>query len=170
MFRSIFLLLILISSLSAQSNFNMDKLQEEVQDPMSYSAEKDSVAREEISPVFVVFRIIGSLALLSVIIIGVVWGLRKAGVANKVAYNPDAALEVLEELPTAPGNSLLLVRFNDKVLLLGQTGSSFTSIETVEGENATNLIASSAGGQSVGSFKANLNKYVANLQKGSGRA
>ncbi len=171
MFRSLFYLLILIFSLSAaEDRFSMEKLNEEVRDPMSYDSTKAALAEQEISPVIVVFRIIGSLAMLSALIIAVVWGIKKAGVAGNITTSDDSSLELLEELSTAPGNSVVLVRFNDKVLLLGQTGSSITTLDTIEGDAALNVIAQSAGGKSVGSFRANLNKYVGNLQKGSPRA
>ncbi len=168
MIRLLFLIAFSVFSLwGAEERFSMEKLNEEVRDPMSYSAERDSLAREEVSPVFVVFRIIGSLALLSVLVVGVVWGLRKTGFASQVASVQEGSLELLQDLQTGAGNSLVLVRFDKKVLLLGQTGSSITLLETVEGDTATGLIAESAGGRSVGTFKANLNKYVTSLQKGN---
>ncbi len=169
--RIIVVLLFCVFSLfAAEGEFSMDKLNEEVRDPMSYNADKDAKAREEISPVIVVFRIAGSLALLSAMIIGIVWGVKKTGITGSVPTNSEGALELLEELTTASGNSVVMVRFNDKVLLLGQTGSSITPLETVEGDSALQLIAQSAGGRSVGSFRANLNKYMGTLQKGNPRA
>lgn len=171
MFRAILISLLFTFALFAEEErFSMDKLHEEVRDPMAYSEEKVADAEQEISPVFVVFRIIGSLALVSVLLVGFVWGIRKSGMVAKVPVNSDSSLELLEELQTGQGNSLLMVRFNEKVILLGQTGSSFSAIDSVEGEVAEELIAKSAGGRSVGTFRANLNKYVNSLQKGSGRA
>lgn len=168
MIRSILCVLFLVfGSVVAQDSFSMEKLNNEVKDPFSYS--KQDLATEKVSPVFLVFRIIGSLALLTALIFGVVWGVRKSGVLEPVALNTETTLELLDELSTGSGNSVVLVRFDEKVLVLGQTGSSMAVLETIEGDSATRLIARSAGGKSVGTFKANLNKYVMNLQKGSRR-
>jgi len=161
-------LFLVIGSLFAQDTFSMDKLNEEIKDPLSYS--NDLAQREPVSPVFLVFRIVGSLALLGALIMAVVWGIRKSGVLDPVALKPDSSLELLDELVTGTGSSIVLVRFEEKVLLVGQTGSSMSVIESVEGDRAQVLIAKSAGGKSVGTFRANLNKYVMNFQKGTGRA
>jgi flagellar biogenesis protein FliO len=169
--RSLFFLLFLLFPLSAQDDqFDMNKLKDATRNPMEYSEEKSIEAREEISPVIVVFRIAGSLAMLSALIVAVVWGIKKAGVAGRLPVSSDQSLELLEELTTGQNNSVVLVRFRDSVLLLGQTGSSMTELGKVEGAEALEIISQSAGGRSVGSFRANLNKYVGSLQKGSGRA
>jgi len=160
-------LFLFFGSLFAQESFNMDKLNEEIKDPLAYST--NDARASEVSPVFLVFRIIGSLALMAALVFGVVWGIRKAGLFEPVAVNADSPLELLDELTTGSGNSIVLVRFEDRVLMLGQTGSSMTTLETFEGDAAKKLIANSAGGKSVGTFRANLNKYVMNLQKGTGR-
>ncbi len=168
MIRSILFVLFLFMGIScAQDSFSMDKLNDEIRDPLSYSTE--DTGAKPVSPIFLVFRIIGSLALLTALVFAVVLGIKKSGILEPVALKPESSLELLDELVTGSGNSVVLVRFEERVLVLGQTGSSMTVLETVDGTDAQTLIAKSAGGKSVGSFRANLNKYVMNLQKGSGR-
>jgi len=143
----------------------MNELNAFTNDSLIQDATGTSV-EEAVSPIFVLFRIIGSLALLTVVIIGVVGALKKTGVGSKLEQAQNSPLELLDELPTGPGTSVLLVRFGDKVHLLGQGSSSVTAIDSVEGEKALEIIAESSGGKSVGTFRANLNKYVMNLPKG----
>ncbi len=164
--RSLLLIIFIATSLFADSlGFDMSELNAFTSDSITQGTTQSAVA-ESVSPIFVLFRIIGSLALLSVVIIGVVGALKKTGIGGKFEQSQDSQLELLDELPTGPGTSVLLVRFGDKVHMLGQGTASLTPIDSVEGEKALEIIAESAGGKSVGTFRANLNKYVMNLPKG----
>jgi flagellar biogenesis protein FliO len=166
-FVTTILILVSLSFAAKDGDFNMQKLNAEVKNPLAYDSAY-TTGGDEMSPLFVVFRIIGSLVILSAIIITIVWWLRKSGVGNnKLPEGFEPAFETLQELPISSTTSLLLVRFQNEVLLLSQTQNRIEVIKNIIGDEAKKLIAESAGGKSIGTFRANLNRYVMDIQKGN---
>jgi flagellar biosynthetic protein FliO len=107
----------------------------------------------------VILRIIGSLVLIVALIFGLVWSMRRMGVAGSSRAG-GGAMDILETLPCGPNRLIMLVRVMDSVLVLAQTQQQITLLDKVVGEKAVELIASTKGGTSIVRFKDVLSSFV----------
>ena len=112
----------------------------------------------------VVFRTIASLVLILLVIVGLVWFLRKAGLSGTSRIG-GGSMDLLEALPIGQGRSLVLVRVMEKVLVLAQTQQIITLLAEIDGQNAVELIAQSKGGTSIVQFKEMFNGFVGRVKK-----
>ena len=68
----------------------------------------------------------------------VVWGIKRIGLAGRSKIG-GGSMDVLEALPLGQNKTMVLVRVVDKVYLIGQTQTSITVLETIEGQKALEL-------------------------------
>jgi flagellar biosynthetic protein FliO len=109
-------------------------------------------------------RIAGYLVLVLGVIFGLLWLIRKMGVAG--ANRPGgSSMDILEVLPFGQNRGIMLVRVMDKVLVLSQTAQQIQLLESIEGEKALELIASTKGGTSIVKFKDLFNSFVDKMKK-----
>lgn len=113
---------------------------------------------------FIILRIIGYLVLLTVIIILVVWLLKRFGITGSSRIG-GGTMDLLESLPVGQSRSIVLVRVMDSVLVLSQTAQSITLLEKIEGDKAVELIASTKGGTSIVQFKDVFNSFIGKIKK-----
>jgi flagellar biosynthetic protein FliO len=112
----------------------------------------------------VAFRTIAALVLILLVIVGLVWFLRKAGLSGTSRIG-GGSMDLLEVLPIGQGRSIVLVRVMEKVLVLAQTQQNITLLEEVDGQHAVELIAQSKGGTSIVQFKEMFNNFVGRVKK-----
>ena len=74
-------------------------------------------------------------------------------------------MDVLEALPLGQNRNIVLVRVVDKVYLIGQTQTSITVLETIEGQKALELISSTKGVVSMAQFKDVFNNFMGKFKK-----
>ncbi|MBD3390416.1 MAG: flagellar biosynthetic protein FliO [Chitinivibrionales bacterium] len=114
----------------------------------------------------VIARIVGWLAVVIVLIVVVFWVLRRIGMVGASRVG-GGTMDMLEALPLGQGRNIIIVRVMDAVLVLGQTSQQITLLETIEGEKALEIIASSKGGTSIVQFKDMFNSFMGKMKKSS---
>lgn len=154
-------------------NFDIKKVQQAVKGDLadSLNATTDNAEADHIRPVrdnymFIVLRIIGSLILLTIIIILVVWLLKRFGFTGSSRIG-SGTMDILESLPVGQNRSIILVRVMDTVLVLSKTAQNITLLEKIEGNKAVELIASTKGGTSIVQFKDVFNNFIGKIKKTS---
>lgn len=169
--RSIILLLLLlcvsVSMAGDVEGFSMEKVRKERGEStlVADSTAVDAAEEEPPSPFILVMRIIGSLALISVLIFGIVFGVKKTGLIKKVDEGSAGSFEVLERFPLGKqGGVLLMVRCEKSVLLLGQTADSINLLKSIEGNEAQALIEDKREGATVSAFQASLNNFITTMK------
>ena len=115
---------------------------------------------------FIIMRIIGYLVLLTIIIILIVWLLKRFGLTGASRIG-GGTMDLLESLPVGQNRSIILVRVMNSVLVLSQTAQSLTLLEKIEGDKAVELIASTKGGTSIVQFKDVFNNFIGKMKKTS---
>ena len=113
----------------------------------------------------VIMRMIGYLAIITMIIFAVAWGVRKAGFAGTSKLGGGGSMDIIEVLSFGQNRNAVLIRVADTVYLLGQTPESMVLLEKIEGQKAIDLIASSKGGTSVMNFKEAFNSFIGKMKK-----
>jgi flagellar biogenesis protein FliO len=158
------------SSADSQKNngFNMQVLQNELQNSMTVNSDTGTVIGKESGNIAVVItKIILYLLVVIVLILVVSWLIKKIGVTGKIKNNGTGSMDLLEVLPLAQNRNISIVRIQDSVYILGIHQSSMILIEKIEGQKAIELISSSKGGTSVMQFKDALNTFVGKFKKTS---
>ncbi len=113
---------------------------------------------------FLSMRIIGYLLLLSLIIAAAIWFIKRMGLSGTSRFG-GGSMDLLEALPIGQNRSLILVRVMNTVYVLAQTPQNITLLETIEGEKAVELIASTKGGTSIVQFKDVFNNFIGKIKK-----
>ena len=158
---------------SKTGNFDIKKVQQAVKGDLtdSLNAITDDAEAEQVRPLgdnymFIVFRIIGYLILLTLVIIVVVWLLKRFGITGSSRIG-SGTMDLLESLPVGQNRSIILVRVMDTILVLSQTAQNITLLEKIEGDKAVELIASTKGGTSIVHFKDVFNNFIGKMKKTS---
>jgi flagellar biogenesis protein FliO len=115
----------------------------------------------------IVLRIVGSLVLVLALLAAVVWGVRKSGIMGQgvpTATPQTPSMSVLEALSTAYSGTILLVRCEEQVFLVGQTSSNYTLLQELQEDIAKKIIESKGGNETIGSFKNSLANFMQNLK------
>lgn len=156
---------------SKTGNFDIKKVQQAVIEDMgdSVNIETDNAGtvnnrRFGNNYMFIILRIIGYLVLLAVMIILVVWLLKRFGLTG-TSRTGGGTMDLLESLPVGQNRSIILVRVMNSVLVLSQTAQSITLLEKIEGDKAVELIASTKGGTSIVQFKDVFNNFIGKIKK-----
>lgn len=167
---------IVIGSVYAQNNkigdFNIQKVQEAVQKDMVDSVPGfPSTATQNIKPLsenyfLLTLRIIGYLLIMLLVIIVVMWFIRRVGLSGTSKLG-GGSMDLLEALTLGQNRSLILVRVVDVVYVLAQTQQSITVLDKIEGAHAVEIIASSKGGTSIVQFKEVFNSFINKIKKTS---
>ena len=115
----------------------------------------------------IIFRIIGTLALIIGLIYLVMWLMRKAGLASGSTRvgGGGGSMDVLEILPLGQNRNAVLFRVMDTVYLCGQTPSHIALIDKFEGQRAAELLTSNKGPSTVVHFKEAVNNFIARMKK-----
>ena len=162
-----------IAQESETGDFDIKKVQQAViEDPgdsiniKNDNGGADNFGRQGNNSMFIILRIIGYLVLLTVIIIFVVWLLKRFGLTGTSGIG-SGTMDLLESLPVGQNRSIILVRVMDSILVLSQTAQSITLLEKIEGDKAVELIASTKGGTSIVQFKDVFNSFIGKIKKTS---
>jgi flagellar biosynthetic protein FliO len=113
----------------------------------------------------VILRMIGYLAIVTMVIFAVAWAVRKVGFAGTSKLGGGGSMDIIEVLSFGQNRNAVLIRVADTVYLLGQTPESMVLLEKIEGQKAIDLIASSKGGSSVMNFKEAFNSFIGKMKK-----
>lgn len=163
----LFLFVLFLSAADDIGSFSIDKVREQRGESTAVadSLMENSETEKAPSPFILVLRIIGSLAFLSILIYGIVFGIKKSGILKKVEELPDGSFELLEKFITnKQGAALLMVRCEKSVLVLGHTSEHITLLKTIEGDEAAAIIASKEGERAVTGFQASLNSFITSMK------
>ncbi|ERP39325.1 flagellar biosynthetic protein FliO [Chitinivibrio alkaliphilus] len=164
------LALLCMFSGSLLASFDMDKLQQPPRSVSQDSAPVDATSTvsdtpEEIPMPILMGRILFSLSLITILIVLLVWGLKKSQLFQKRGNEQTPSFEILEQIKTgSQGQSVLLLRFEQEVFLLGQTEGSMHVLQHKSGDTAKEIIADKRGSDTVGQFQTSLNRFVDSLR------
>ena len=149
--------------------FDMDKVYEEVASANDSALTGDGgisgFTRQPENYALVLLRITGYLVLITLVIFGMAWGIRKLGVAGVSKVGGGNNMDVIETLYLGQNRGASLVRVGDTVYLLGHTQENIVMLEKIEGERAIELIASSKGGATIMNFKDAFNNFLGKMKK-----
>jgi len=150
-------------------SFNIDEVRQQLEQQRTAAdttAARPAVTRQRAEGWGVIMlRISGYLALVSVLILVVLWVMKKTGVAGTAARSIPASMDVLETLPLGQGRAIVLVRLLDSVLVLAQTAQNVTLVEKLDGQKALEVISSAKGGSSIVQFKDMFNTFMGKMKK-----
>jgi len=173
---AILLIAVFVSGLFSQTTeneaFDIQKVREAIADQSgdsTVSGEEKIPAPERNRPLrdnyfLIVLRIIGYVALISIIVVFVLWLVKRFGLSGSSRIG-GGSMDLLETLPVGQNRSILLVRVMDAILVLSQTPQNITLLERIEGTKAVELIASSKGGTSIVQFKDVFNNFIGKIKK-----
>ncbi len=123
------------------------------------------VQRAQENYVLVLLRIMGYLAVVTALIFGVAWFVKKAGLAGASKVGGGGSMDVLEVLSFGQNRNAVLIRVMDTVYLLGQTPGNMVLLEKIEGQKAIDIISSSKGGANIMHFKDAFNSFLGKMKK-----
>lgn len=167
---ALFIVLLLALSINAQvgeTGFDMSKVREAVaagNQIDSLNAAGKKTLENEASYVAITFRIILTVIVLAALIVFVLWLMKSSGLSGSSKIG-GGNMDFLEALPLGQNRNIILVRVMDKVLVLGQSGAGLNLLQTIEGDQAVELIASSKGGTSIVQFKDVFNNFMDKIKK-----
>ena len=113
----------------------------------------------------IIFRMVGYLAIVMLVIFAVAWVIRKIGFVGTSKVGGGGSMDIIEVLPFGQNRNAVLIRVADTVYLLGQTPESMVLLEKIEGQKAIDLIASNKSGTSVMNFKEAFNSFIGKMKK-----
>ncbi|MCU0610082.1 MAG: flagellar biosynthetic protein FliO [Chitinispirillaceae bacterium] len=152
--------------------FDIDKVrefsskQETAPPAISAESEKSAVRKAPQNYTLVILRIIGSLGIIIALILGLLWLLKKAGLAGTARRGGGGgSMDVLEAVSLGPNRNVVLVRVRDMVYVCGSTVSSVTLLDKLDGAKATELLASEKGPSTVVQFKDAFNQFLSKVKK-----
>jgi len=149
--------------------FDMDKVYEEVasanDSELLGNGSIAGLTRQPENYALVLLRITGYLVLITLVIFGMAWGIRKIGVAGVSKVGGGNNMDIIETLYLGQSRAASLVRVGDTVYLLGHTSENIVMLEKIEGEKAIELIASSKGGATIMNFKDAFNNFLGKMKK-----
>lgn len=153
--------------------FSIEKVRNFSTDPKATAPANDTAAVRSVkeksaaSYTIIVFRIIGSLALIVGLIYLVMWLMRKSGLAgsSKRVGGGSGTMDVIEVLPLGQNRNAVLFRVMDTVYLCGQTQSSMALLDKIEGPRAVEILTSSKGASTVVHFKEAVNHFLSRMKR-----
>ncbi len=149
-----------------KNGFDLNKVRQAVNDDLKENgSENDNPKNEDINYGFLIFKMIGYVLFLTLIVISIIWGLKKTGFFGAPPTVTVRSMDVLESLPLGPNRSIVLVRMMDQVLVLGQTAQSITTLGKIEGQQAVELITAGDSEDTVRNFKDVFGKFVNKMKK-----
>ncbi len=110
-------------------------------------------------------RITISLLILSMLVVAVLWLMKKAGLSGSSRLGGGASMDVIEVLPLGQNRNIMLVRLLDKVLVVAQTATHTVLLDTIEGQRAIELIAGRSEGPTMAQFKDVFGNFIDKLKK-----
>ncbi len=155
---------------SKTGDFDITKVHEavksDIRDSVSPDIYNDDAQDKPISDnyFFLSMRIVGYLILIALLIGTALWFIKKMGLSGTSRIG-GGSMDLLEALPIGQNRSLILVRVMNTVYVLAQTPQNITLLETIEGEKAVELIASTKGGTSIVQFKDVFNNFIGKIKK-----
>ena len=120
--------------------------------------------RTPVNVTLVILRIVGWLALFTLVFVGLAWGIKKLGLAGKSKLGGGGAMDLLEVLPLGQNRSVMLVRILDKVYAVGQTPQTINLLTAFDETTSVKLITS-AKSVSLTQFKDAFAHFMGKLQK-----
>ncbi|MGM0461902.1 MAG: flagellar biosynthetic protein FliO [Fibrobacterota bacterium] len=163
-----FLFFFLFSFVSAE--FDLDEVQRQTNSSENLTSAQ-SVPEESADPdgqfsvIQVVGRILISLLFLSILIYAVVWGIKKSGLLKGGEVGLTPSFELLEQIKTGTqGQIVFLLRFEDTVFILGQTGENISLIKELSRDESRVLIEDKRGEETVGQFQKTLHSFVSSIK------
>ncbi|MDR0304578.1 MAG: flagellar biosynthetic protein FliO [Chitinispirillales bacterium] len=148
--------------------FDMSQLNQSMGNIVSQDSDfVDSADGNQDGVGIILLRIVGSLALVLAIFAAAVWGIRKSGIMGHGAAVPalqTPSMSVLEALSTGYNGTILLVRCEEQVFLIGQTPANYTFLQELQEGVAKKIIESKGGGETIGAFKNSLANFMQNLK------
>ena len=120
--------------------------------------------RTPVNVTLVILRIVGWLALFTLVFVGLAWGIKKLGLAGKSKLGGGGAMDLLEVLPLGQNRSVMLVRILDKVYAVGQTPQAINLLTAFDETTSVKLITS-AKSVSLTQFKDAFAHFMGKLQK-----
>jgi len=174
MMKNLLVVFLLVFAVFAQQqgvDFDMNRLHgyvggDESAGLLGDAAQVAQRAQEE-SIGIILLRIVGSLALVLVIVAFAAWGVRKSGIFGKgiaAATVQTPSMSVLEALATGQGGAILLLRCEKQVFIVGQTPTAYTLLRELDEIAAQKIIESKGGNDTVGSFKNSLANFMQNVK------
>jgi flagellar biogenesis protein FliO len=134
--------------------------------PTGSSTAPEVARKEPQNYTFVTLRIIGSLAIIVLLIFGVAKLLRKSGLGGSSRRRGGGgSMDVLEVLPIGQNRNVVMFRVMDTVYLCGQTVSNIALIDKIDGPRAAELLTSSKGPSTVVQFKEAFNQFIGKMKK-----
>ncbi|MGM0443360.1 MAG: flagellar biosynthetic protein FliO [Fibrobacterota bacterium] len=153
------------------AEFNMEKVRRErggtVTAPDTASAVPRENERDEVSVGVLVLRIFFSLTILTLLIILVLWGVKRSGLLNANTPGLTPSLEIMETITTGRrGQEVVLLRHEKEVFLMGQTEQHLTLLKSFDASESARIIADKRGNETVSAFQGSLNRFVASMKRG----
>jgi flagellar biogenesis protein FliO len=157
-------------SKSGIGSFDINKVRElsakpQTVPPAGSSQAAEAAQKEMPNYTFVMLRIIGSLAIIIVLIFGVTWLIRKSGLAGSSRIGGGGSMDVLEVLSLGQNRNVVMFRVMDTVYLCGQTAANIALLDKIEGQRAVDLLTSSKGSSTVVQFKEAFNQFISKMKK-----
>jgi flagellar biosynthetic protein FliO len=149
-------------------SFDIDKVFEDVSgggDTALASSAASAFPRQPENYALVMLRIVGYLAVITMVIVALAWAVRKFGVAGVSKVGGGNNMDVIETLYLGQNKGAALVRLGDTVYFLGHTSENIVLLEKIEGEKAIEFIASSKGGTSIMNFKDAFNNFLGKMKR-----
>ncbi len=131
------------------------------------TAASPSKAIKSESMLFVLARVMGSLALIIALILGIAFIVKKGGFVGSSKPGGNGSMDLVETLSLGTHRSIALVRVLDSVYVLAQTSTNITLLEQISGDRALELIASTKGGVSIARFKDVFDTFMGRMRKPS---
>jgi flagellar biogenesis protein FliO len=153
--------------LAANGEFDMGQLRNEISDSTIVTTDSSvSVDLDSTQPsiAILILRVIGSLVVMGLMIVGVVWGIKKSGVVNSGTPLRKSSFDLMQSFATGSGTTIIMVRFEKSVLLLGQTNSNINLLKTIDGDEAQALIDEHQGNDTVAGFQKSLNSFISGMK------
>jgi flagellar protein FliO/FliZ len=133
----------------------------------SAAAAATGARKEGLSGVFVVFRIMLSLAVIIALLVGATWLIKKYGLGRTSSIGTRGVMDVLEVLPLGQNRNVVLFKVQDKVYLCGQTAANLSLIDKIDGPEAASILSSARARPITGQFKEAFTQFVTKMKKSS---
>jgi flagellar biosynthetic protein FliO len=121
--------------------------------------------KESANGVFIIFRIILTLAFVIALILGGTWLMKRYGLGRGSGVGGRGAMEIVEVLPLGQNRNMVLFRVQERVYLCGQTPSSLSLIDTIDGPEAASILSTVKARPVTGQFKDAFNQFITKMKK-----
>jgi flagellar biogenesis protein FliO len=150
--------------------FDIDRVYEEMEagSDTVLAGDAASIAgftRQPENYAIVLLRMTGYLVVITLLIIGAAWAIRKVGVAGVSKVGGGNNMDTIETLYLGQNKGMALVRVGGSVYLVGHTAENIVLMEKIEGDKAIEFIASSKGGSTIVNFKDAFNNFMGKMKR-----